>query len=476
MSFFDTTPIGRILNRFGKDVDVMDSNLGVTLRIWIFTASSIIGVFVLIISYYHYIAIALAILGLYFYWSSVYYRATARELKRHESVLRSHVTSAFSEALSGVSTIKAYNSQEQFERKIKDTVDVMNAPYMLVPALVRWMSIRLDLTGSILTLVVGILLVENRLNIKPATGGLVFSYVINLGMLSQTLVRVQAEVETHMTSPERLHYYCDHLEQEAPHHIDNLEPSWPQAGEIVFSNISMRYRPDLPLILNGFNLHVKACERIGIVGRTGAGKSSLMTALFRLTELSSGSIVIDGKDISKLGLADLRSRMSIIPQDPILFAGTVRSNLDPLSIYTDSTLSTALSKSGLNTKGENAIELDTIVVDSGSNFSLGQRQLIALARALVRDSKIIVCDEATSSVDFATDAAVQKTIEREFRGRTLLCIAHRLKTVLRYDRIVVVDQGRVAEIGTPLELYKRENGMWRTMCDGSGIVEDDFEK
>jgi ABC-type multidrug transport system fused ATPase/permease subunit len=235
------------------------------------------------------------------------------------------------------------------------------------------------------------------------------------------------------------------------------------------------------LVLQGLSLHVNGGERIGIVGRTGAGKSSIMSSLFRMVELSGGSIVIDGINIAEVGLSDLRSRLAIIPQDPTLFRGTIRSNLDPFSEHTDLELWSALRQADLvgaeAQMGDKSarIHLDSTVEEEGLNFSLGQRQLMALARALVRGSQIIVCDEATSSVDMETDQKIQKTIQTGFSGKTLLCIAHRLKTIIHYDRIVVMDQGRIAELDTPSGLYER-NGIFRGMCERSGIRREDFDE
>lgn len=300
----------------------------------------------------------------------------------------------------------------------------------------------------------------------------------------QFVVRQLAEVENNMNSAERIHYYGTQLEEEAPLHTDvKVRDTWPEKGEIVFDDVEMRYRPNLPLVLKGLSLHVQPGERIGVVGRTGAGKSTIMSTLFRLTELSGGSITIDGVDIGKIGLADLRSRLSIIPQDPTLFRGTVRSNLDPFNHHTDLQLWSALRQADLVGSTQDMsdrstgvrVHLDAPVEEEGLNFSLGQRQLMALARALVRDSRIIVCDEATSSVDFETDAKIQATIAEGFKGRTLLCIAHRLKTIVRYDRIVVMDQGRIAECDHPWALYNAR-GIFYGMCQRSGIGEADFDR
>ncbi|KAH9210336.1 ABC multidrug transporter-like protein [Leptodontidium sp. 2 PMI_412] len=480
MSFFDTTPLGRITNRFSRDVDVMDNNLSDAMRMYFLTMAMILSVFALIIAYFHYFAIALGPLFLMFIFSAAYYRASAREMKRFESVLRSNVFAKFSEGLSGTACIRAYGLKDTFINNLRDAIDEMNSAYYLTFANQRWLSTRLDVIGNLLVFVTGLLVVTSRFNVSPSIAGLVLSYILSIVQMIQFTVRQLAEVENGMNATERLHYYGTQLEEEAPLHTIEVQKSWPESGEIIFDNVQMRYRENLPLVLNGLSIHVRGGERIGVVGRTGAGKSSIMSTLFRLVELSGGSITIDGLDISTIGLQDLRSRLAIIPQDPTLFKGTIRSNLDPFHEHTDLELWSALRQSDLiseeatlDDKSPGRIHLDGIVEDEGLNFSLGQRQLMALARALVRGSQIIVCDEATSSVDMETDEKIQHTIATGFKGKTLLCIAHRLKTIINYDRICVMDQGTIAELDTPYVLYE-QGGIFRSMCDRSGIRKEDF--
>jgi ATP-binding cassette subfamily C (CFTR/MRP) protein 1 len=480
MSFFDTTPLGRITNRFSRDVDVMDNNLTDAMRMYFLTLAMILSVFALIIAYFYYFAIALGPLFLLFLFSASYYRASAREMKRFESVLRSTVFAKFSEGLSGTACIRAYGLQDRFILDIRKAIDEMDSAYFLTFANQRWLSTRLDVIGNLLVFVTGILVVTSRFNVSPSISGLVLSYILAIVQMIQFTVRQLAEVENGMNATERLHYYGTQLEEEAPLHTIEVRPSWPESGDIVFNDVQMRYRENLPLVLKGLSMHVRGGERIGIVGRTGAGKSSIMSTLFRLVELSGGSIAIDGLDISTIGLHDLRSRLAIIPQDPTLFKGTIRSNLDPFNEHTDLELWSALRQSDLITaeaslddKSPGRIHLDGIVEDEGLNFSLGQRQLMALARALVRGSQIIVCDEATSSVDMETDEKIQRTIATGFKGKTLLCIAHRLKTIINYDRICVMDQGKIAELDVPLALWN-QGGIFRGMCDRGGIRREDF--
>ena len=382
----------------------------------------------------------------------------------------------------------------------------MDGAYFLTFSNQRWLGIRLDAVGIMMVLVTGVLVVTSRFDVSPSISGLVLSYILSAVQMFQFIIRQLAEVENDMNSTERLHYYGTQIEEEAPLHLAKVDKSWPHAGSISFSNIQMRYRAGLPLVLRGLSMDIRGGERIGIVGRTGAGKSSIMSALFRLTELSGGSIKIDDIDITTVGLHDLRSRLAIIPQDPALFRGTVRSNLDPFNEHTDLELWSALRKADLVEQEvpprEEAIEnseitsdaekpasptqhqhqqqqrihLDTSVDEEGLNFSLGQRQLMALARALVRDSRIIVCDEATSSVDFETDQKIQNTMATVFKGKTLLCIAHRLRTIIHYDRICVMDQGQIVELDEPIRLWEGTvgEGVFRGMCDRSGIKREDF--
>ncbi|PYH40482.1 ATP-binding cassette transporter YOR1 [Aspergillus saccharolyticus JOP 1030-1] len=498
MSFFDTTPMGRITNRFSKDVQVMDSDLPDSIRLFSLTLSQITSTIAMVIAFYYYFAIALGPLILLFIFAASYYRASARNLKRHEAVLRSGVFARFGEAIAGSACIQAYKAEEHFKRSIHRAIDEMNGAYFLTFANQRWLGVRLDLIGTLLTLVTSLLVVTSRLDVSPSIAGLVLSYVVSITQSFTFTVRQFADVDNNMNAAERVNHYGTQLAEEAPLRLTDVGPDWPSAGRITFTDVQMRYRAGLPLVLKGLSMDIQGGERIGIVGRTGAGKSSIMAALFRLTELSGGKIHIDGVDIATIGLYDLRTRLSIIPQDPTLFKGTIRSNLDPFHEHTDLELWSALRKAHLvqdqDVSDEESIDkstaipvpadtshatvqkrlhLDTVVEEDGLNFSLGQRQLMALARALVRDSRVIVCDEATSSVDFETDQKVQETMAHGFEGKTLLCIAHRLRTILNYDRICVMGQGSIVEMDTPLRLWKA-GGVFRDMCDQSGITREDF--
>ncbi|KAG2017864.1 ATP-binding cassette transporter [Coprinopsis cinerea AmutBmut pab1-1] len=496
MSFFETTPLGRIMNRFSKDIDTIDNLLGDALRMFSNTFCAILGAIVLISIVLPWFLIGVVVIMVLYIWAAAFYRASARELKRLDSVLRSSLYSHFSESLSGLATIRAYGESQRFIAENQSRVDVENRAYWLTVTNQRWLGIRLDFLGSLLTFIVAMLTVGTRFTISPAQTGLVLSYILSVQQAFGWMVRQTAEVENNMNSVERIDYYAKDIEQEARHQIPETKPddSWPKEGRVELRNVFLSYRPGLPAVLKGLSMDIKAGEKIGIVGRTGAGKSSIMTALYRLVELSSGSIIIDDVDISEIGLFDLRSSLAIIPQDPLLFSGTLRSNLDPFNQHGDSVLWDALKRAYLvdtpqrvavapeddspNASGTqtpmNRFTLDTVIEDEGANLSIGQRSLVSLARALVKNAKIIILDEATASVDYETDRNIQDTIAYEFKDRTILCIAHRLRTIISYDRICVLDAGQIAEFDTPEDLYKNTNGIFRGMCERSSITLEDI--
>ncbi|KZS95710.1 P-loop containing nucleoside triphosphate hydrolase protein [Sistotremastrum niveocremeum HHB9708] len=495
MSFFDTTPLGRIMNRFSKDIDTIDNLLGDALRMFMSTFAQIIGAVILISIVLPYFLVPVFIISLVYYWFAMFYRTSARELKRLDSLLRSSLYSHFSESLSGLATIRAYGEAERFRLDNETRVDVENRAYWLTVTNQRWLGIRLDMLGTLLTFFVAILTVAARKSISPSQTGVTLSYILLVQQAFGWMVRQSAEVENDMNGVERILYYANQVEQEPPHEIPDSKPppQWPTHGQVELKNIDLRYRPDLPPVLKNLSMSVRGGEKIGIVGRTGAGKSSIMVALYRLVELSAGSIEIDGVDLAKIGLTDVRSNIAIIPQDPLLFNGTLRTNLDPFGQHDDARLWDALKRSYLvdtareqNNGGQeggsgartpvvnNKFSLDTIIEDEGGNLSVGQRSLVSLARALVKDSRVLVLDEATASVDYETDHYIQHTIATEFHDRTILCIAHRLRTIIAYDRICVLDAGQIAEFDTPSNLYKKTDGIFHGMCERSGITLEDI--
>ncbi|KAL1937459.1 hypothetical protein VTO73DRAFT_13182 [Trametes versicolor] len=495
MSFFETTPLGRIMNRFSKDVDTIDNTLGDAMRMFVATLGNILGAVILIAIVLPWFLIAVGVVGVAYVWAAMFYRASARELKRLDALLRSSLYSHFSESLSGLATIRAYGETDRFLEENRKRVDIENRAYWLTVTNQRWLGIRLDLMGIFLTFVVAMLTVGTRFTISPSQTGVVLSYIISVQQAFGWLVRQSAEVENDFNSVERIVHYVRELEQEPAHLIADRKPPalWPAQGQIELKNVVLKYRPELPAVLKGLSMSVRPGEKVGIVGRTGAGKSSIMTTLYRLVELSEGSIVIDGVDISTIGLKDLRDGLAIIPQDPLLFSGTLRSNLDPFGAHDDARLWDALKRAYLVDDKKDSVDftdeeikdgarspvnrfsLDSLIDDEGSNLSIGQRSLVSLARALVKDSKILILDEATASVDYETDRKIQDTIATEFADRTILCIAHRLRTIIGYDRICVLDAGQIAEFDTPANLYAASGGIFRSMCDRSSITLSDIK-
>lgn len=477
MSYMDTTPMGRILNRFAKDTNSMDNELAAQLKFFVHGTSLTLAIIILSVVYLPWFALAIPVLAFVLVSTANYYQSSSREIKRLEAITRSFLYNQFNEILSGLTTIKYYGHESRFLSITDQLTNNLNEVYLVTVANQRWIQIVIDTMTSLMVIIVTMLSLTGQFNISPASTGLICTMFIQLSFLLSFAMNAYAELENEMNSVERICHYAFDLEQEAAYTIPETKPSpnWPQNGTISFENVSMRYRKELPLVLKNLSIFIEGSEKIGICGRTGAGKSTLMTALYRLVDLSSGKILIDGVDISKIGLHELRSNLAIIPQDPVLFQGTLRKNLDPFDELPDSELNDALLRSGLiGTTTTITAGLDTEVEDGGANFSLGERQLIALTRAIVRNSKVLIMDEATSSVDYKTDALIQRTLAVEFKDSTVLCIAHRLKTIIHYDKIVVLDEGSLAEFGTPMDLFNKETGIFRSLCDASKISSKDF--
>ncbi|CCE72990.1 Piso0_000598 [Millerozyma farinosa CBS 7064] len=486
MSFLDTTPVGRILNRFSRDTEVLDNEIGNFMRLFTFSFAQIIGIIILCIIYMPWFAIAVPILFVVFLVVVSFYQASSREIKRIESVQRSFVYSKFTEILNGMQTLKIYDREDFFCNQLNTSIDRTNEAYFISIANQRWLGVHITSIGSVFVLLIALLCVNSILNIDASSTGVVLSYVLQIVSSLVILVRSGTQFENNMNSAERLQEYAEKLPKEAPYILTeiNVPPSWPNSGSIKFEDVSMRYRPGLPLVLKNVSLSVAHSEKVGVCGRTGAGKSSIISCLFRLSELANGRILIDGVDISTVGLHKLRSKMSIIPQDPMLFEGDIRRNLDPFATCDDITLIDALEKVGLISEKDASMMKNDIQVSSkfalnqevkegGQNFSLGEKQLISFARALVKESKVLILDEATSSVDYHADARIQNSLKNDFNHCTVICIAHRLKSIINYDKILVLENGYACEFDSPLNLY-RKGGMFREMCEKSHISEIDF--
>ncbi|XP_012946263.2 multidrug resistance-associated protein 1 [Aplysia californica] len=426
MSFFDTTPGGRIVNRFSRDVEITDNMLPGTMRQVLNCAGRVLTT-IITISYGTPIFLSVMVpLAILYVLIQVVYIPTSRQLRRIDSITRSPIYVHFSETLSGASSIRAYRAQDRFIRQSKEKVDHNFKFYFAGIAASTWLGFRLQLLGNIVVFAAAIFAVAST-DIETGLVGLSVSYASQMTGALEFLVNMMSEVETNIVSVERIKEYT-YTPREATWIIEEKrpDPSWPQLGNVEFQGYETRYRPGLDLVLKGLSCTIKGGEKIGIVGRTGAGKSSMTVALFRIIEAAGGKIVIDGLNISDMGLHDLRSKLTILPQVA------------------------------------HAVCLSVCLV--------GQRQLVCLARTLLRKTKILVLDEATAAVDFETDELIQKTIRTQFQDNTILTIAHRLNTILDYDRVMVLDQGLIKEFDAPNALLSDKNGVFYGMAKDAGLV------
>lgn len=469
MSFFDTTPTGRIVNRFSGDVSTVDDLLPQTLRSWLMCLFGIISTLVMICMATPIFAVVIVPLGIIYVSVQVFYVATSRQLRRLDSVTRSPIYSHFSETVSGLPVIRAFEHQQRFLASSEELINVNQKCVFSWITSNRWLAIRLELVGNLIVFFSALLLVIYKKSLTGDTVGFVLSNALNITQTLNWLVRMTSEAETNIVAVERIKEYMG-VENEAPWVTDKRPPAdWPSRGEIWFNNYEVRYRPELDLVLKGITCHIKSTEKVGVVGRTGAGKSSLTNCLFRILESAGGQIIIDGVDIASIGLHDLRGKLTIIPQDPILFSGSLRMNLDPFNKYSDEEVWKALELAHLKSFVEGLqLGLYHEVAEGGDNLSIGQRQLLCLGRALLLKSKILILDEATAAVDLGTDDLIQTTIRSEFSSCTVITIAHRLHTIMDSDKIMVLDSGKIVEYGSPEELLSK-TGPFYCMAKEAGI-------
>jgi ABC-type multidrug transport system fused ATPase/permease subunit len=508
MSFFDATPTGRILSRFSKDLYSIDLELTEYLDFFLSMGVTVVvslGTIIFVTPWF-----GIAVIPLAFIYIKVlnYFRDVARETKRIESVSRSPVFAHFSETLGGLGTIRAYGEADRFIDEFETKIDTNIRAYYNNKNADRWLSTRLELLGSVIAGLSAVFATNVAISSAETAfssdtnfasyAGLSMSFSISITGLLNWLVRSFAQMEAAMNAAERVLYYTENIAQEAPARIEDMSdfsrttsnesddrrsPSvekaleakgvekiasdWPESGKIELNNLKMRYRPENPLVIRGLNVTIEGGERIGVVGRTGSGKSSLLLTLLRIVEptlLDEGyeaPIVVDGVDILRIGLHDLRERIQIIPQNPVLFSGTIRSNMDPFDDYTNEEIWSALQRCGMK-KTIEAFEdlLDAPVAEYGENLSQGQRQLLCLGRALLKKCRILLLDEATSSVDFETDKEIQRTLREDFKDCTVLTIAHRINTIRDSDKILVMKDGQAAEFAPPDDLLQDETSMF----------------
>ncbi|XP_019620313.1 PREDICTED: multidrug resistance-associated protein 5-like [Branchiostoma belcheri] len=472
MSFFDTTPTGRILNRFSKDLDEVDVRLPLQAEMFLQNSCLLLFSIVMVAYALPYFLIAIVPLAGIFLYIRNFSSSALRELKRLENVSRSPWFCHLTATVQGLATIHAYNKTEQTVDRFLALLDKNSMIMFVFHCAMRWLAVRLDQITITMSTVTALLVVVTHGSVPPALAGLALSSVIQMTGMFQFTVRLSSETEARFTSVQRINSYIKGLKPEAPLTIKETAPSksWPSEGRVRYQKYNMRYREGLPLVLKDVSFSTKPSEKVGIVGRTGSGKSSLGVSLFRLVEAASGSISIDDINISTIGLEDLRSKLSIIPQDPVLFVGTVRYNLDPFEQYSDDQIWSALERTHMKQAISGLqLQLEAPVVENGDNFSVGERQLLCMARALLRHSKILMLDEATAAIDPETDNLIQTTIREAFSDCTMLTIAHRLNTVLTCDRILVMEDGEVVEFDSPSSLLADVNSHFYAMMSATNV-------
>ncbi|KAF9459383.1 multidrug resistance-associated ABC transporter [Collybia nuda] len=516
--FHDTTPQGRMLNRFGKDIETIDTSLAGSLQAVNLSLASFFAAVLTVAFVFPWFLVPAFFIGFAYRELAIGYLNTGRDLRRMESNTRSPIFSDFGELLEGIVTVRAFSAEKRFLDNLHRKIDVTTKMWYSFWMTNRWLLLNFDALGAFAVLLTMLFSITTLTN-EAGWAGLCITSAMGFTSSVYWACRFWTALELDLNSVERVVEYLD-LPQEPPAIIEsNRVPAyWPssttQNALISVEDLVIKYAPDLPAVLQGVSFTLRPGERVGLLGRTGSGKSTLAMSILRFVDPSSGRIMIDGIDISTIGIHDLRSRLTFIPQDATLFSGTLRDNLDPFKEHDDrecldvlhrvqmitstpsasqggsrvpSTSSSreasihqveredttdSISTTTTDVDTKTTISLDTQVSAGGTNFSQGQRQLIAMARALLRRSSIIVLDEATSSIDFATDAKIQATIREEFNDSLLLTVAHRLRTVIDYDRLIVLDKGQMAEFDTPWNLIQKEGGIFRNMCLKSGSYSD----
>ncbi|XP_034739863.1 multidrug resistance-associated protein 7 [Etheostoma cragini] len=468
--FFDTTPMGRILNRFSSDLYTVDDSLPFILNILLANVFGLLGMLVVISYGLPWVLVLLLPLALVYHRTQHFYRHTSRELKRLCSITLSPVYSHFSETLTGLGTIRASGCSARFEEEIARRLEQNQRCLFLSNATMQWLSIRLQMIGVAVVTGLGVIaVVQHRYSsVDPGLVGLSLSYALSITNLLCGLIFSFTQTEMQLVSVERTEEYSTGLPTEPQHQNTQLPPAWPEQGWVEFRDVVLVYRDGLPNALDGVSLVVRPGEKVGVVGRTGSGKSSLFLALFRMVELNQGQILLDGLDISSVGLSQLRSRLAIIPQDPFLFSGTIRENLDPCGRHSDQQLLDVVDQCHLSSVVNRMGGLDAEVGERGRSFSVGQRQLLCLARALLTRAKVLCIDEATASVDQKTDNLLQETIRETFQDMTVLTIAHRINTIMDCDRVLVMHAGKVVEFDTPAALCQTDRSIFQRLVGPRG--------
>ncbi|XP_041940994.1 multidrug resistance-associated protein 1-like [Alosa sapidissima] len=471
MSFFECTPSGNLLNRFSKEIDAIDCMIPDGLRMMLGYVFKLLEVCIIVLMATPFAGVILLPLALFYVFIQSFYVATSCQLRRLESVSRSPIYTHFNETVQGASVIRAFGEQPRFILQANSRVDHNQTSYFPRFVATRWLAVNLEFLGNLLVLAAAILSVWGRATLSPGIVGLAVSHSLQVTGILSWIVRSWTDVENNIVSVERVKEYAE-TPKEAPWKLESspMPSNWPRTGTIEFREYGLQYRKGLDWALKEITILIKEREKVGIVGRTGAGKSSLTQGIFRILEAAKGEIHIDGINIAEIGLHELRSRITIIPQDPVLFSGTLRMNLDPFDGYSDEEVWRALELAHLkNFVSGLPDKLYHECSEGGENLSLGQRQLVCLARALLRKTKILVLDEATAAVDVETDNLIQSTIRTQFEDCTVLTIAHRLNTIMDYTRVIVMERGYVVEMDSPSNLISQRGQFYR-MCREAGLV------
>uniref|UniRef100_A0A7M4EQA8 ABC-type glutathione-S-conjugate transporter n=1 Tax=Crocodylus porosus TaxID=8502 RepID=A0A7M4EQA8_CROPO len=471
MMFFEQTSIGNLLNRFSKEMDAIDSVIPDKLKSLLGFLFNLLEIYIVIVLATPIAVVAIVPLTVLYAAFQNFYVATSCQLRRLEAASRSPIYSHISETFQGSGVIRAYKAQQRFISQNDFRVDENQR--MCFPGVVadRWLAANLEFLGNSIVLFAALFAVINKKQLTPGIAAFSISYALQITGILNWMVRSWTEIENNVVSVERVKEYST-TPKEAPwtQEAKSQSQAWPTEGRIEFRNYSLQYRPNLELALKNITITIRGQEKIGIAGRTGAGKSTLAVGLLRLVEAAEGEISIDGINIAHIGLHDLRTKITIIPQDPILFSGSLRMNLDPLNTYCDADIWTALELTQLKNFVLNLPDqLNYECSEQGENLSIGQKQLLCLARALLRKTKILVLDEATASVDVEMDLHIQSMIRTQFKECTVLTIAHRVNTILDCNRILVLENGQIAEFDTPEKLMAQK-GLFYRLVEESGLV------
>ncbi|KAL6109911.1 abcc6 [Pungitius sinensis] len=471
VSFFEATPSGNLLNCFSKEVDAIDCMIPDGLKMMLGYLFKLLEVCVILLLATPLTGLVLLPLTCVYVFIQSFYVASSCQLRRLEAVSREPVYSHLNETVQGAAVVRAFGEQSRFVREADRHVDRNQEAYFPRFVATRWLAVNLEFLGNLLVLAAAILAVRGRDHLSPGIVGLAVTHSLQVTGILSWIVRSWTDVENNIVSVERVKEYDSTEKEEAQALEDNKLPTdWPATGNLQFEDYGLRYRNDLDWALNNICVNIQDREKVGIVGRTGAGKSSLALGIFRILEAAKGRIFIDGINIAEIGLHDLRSRITIIPQDPVLFSGSLRMNLDPFDVCSDDDLWKALELAHLSSFVSMLPQkLNHQCCEGGEDLSLGQRQLLCLARALLRKTRILVLDEATAAVDLKTDQLIQSTIRTQFDDCTVLTIAHRLNTIMDYNRVIVMDRGYIAEIDSPSELIRLQ-GFFYQMCAEAGLV------